>query len=101
MPRDIVSAGTSPEAPPRAGLFERLFDEHSDGRFVKTLLITMLMIATVVQPFSLIYTAYNDHLPTNWWAWTPALATLLFVALDWTILPLAYFFGTTAKPALK
>jgi hypothetical protein len=101
MPRDIVSAGTSPEAPPRARLFERLFDEHSDGRFVKTLLITMLMIATVVQPFSLIYTAYNNHLPTNWWEWTPALATLLFVALDWTILPLAYFFGTTAKPALK
>jgi hypothetical protein len=101
MPRDIVSASTSPEAPPRARLFERLFDEHSDGRFVKTLLIAMLMIATVVQPFSLIYTAYGTHFPASWWEWTPALATLLFLALDWTILPLAYFFGTTAKPGLK
>jgi len=54
-----------------------------------------------VQPFSLIYTAYGDNLPTRWWAWTPALATLLFLALDWTILPLAYFFATTRKIGLK
>jgi len=83
------------------GLFERWFDEHSDGKFVKTLLISMLLIATVVQPFSLIYTAYGEHLPDHWWAWTPALAMLLFVALDWTILPLAYFFATTRKISLK
>jgi hypothetical protein len=87
--------------PKRGGLFSRWFDEHSDGSFVKTLLIVMLMIATAVQPLSLIYTAYGTHLPTNWWEWTPALAVLLFLALDWTILPLAYFFATTAKPALK
>jgi hypothetical protein len=61
----------------------------------------MLLIATAVQPFSLIYTAYGDNLPTRWWAWTPALATLLFLALDWTILPLAYFFATTHKVSLK
>ena len=101
MPRDIVPLGTPPKAPPRIPLFERLFDEHSDGRFVKTLLITMLLIATVVQPFSLIYTAYGEHLPDHWWAWTPALAVLLFLALDWTILPLSYFFATTPKPGLK
>jgi hypothetical protein len=82
-------------------MFERLFDEHSDGKFVKTLLISMLLIATVVQPFSLIYTAYGEHTPHDWWKWTPALATLLFVALDWTILPLAYFFATTRKISLK
>jgi hypothetical protein len=78
-----------------------MFDEHSDGNFVKTLLITMLAIVTVVQPFSLIYTAYGEHLPDHWWAWTPAFAVLLFVALDWTILPLAYFFATTHKIGLK
>src|SRR5262245_29214997 len=75
----------------RHGFFGRFFDEHSDGKFVKTLLISMLLIATVVQPFSLVYTAYGEHLPNHWWGWTPALAMLLFVALDWTILPLAYF----------
>jgi hypothetical protein len=82
-------------------MLERLFDEHSDGRFVKTLLVTMLLLATVVQPFSLIYTAFGENLPDHWWAWTPALAAALFVALDWTILPLAYFFATTNKPGLK
>jgi hypothetical protein len=82
-------------------MFERLFDEHSDGNFVKTLLITMLLIATVVQPFSLIYTAYGDNLPHGWWDWMPALAALLFIALDWTILPLSYFFATTGKIGLK
>ena len=100
MPRDVVSP-TPAKASPRGSLLERLFDEHSDGRFVKTLLISMLLIATVVQPFSLIYTAYGDHLPHQWWTWTPALAVLLFLALDWTILPLAYFFATTSKPGLK
>jgi hypothetical protein len=82
-------------------MFERLFDEHSDGKFVKTLLIGMLLIATVVQPFSLIYTAYGDNLPHGWWDWMPALAALLFIALDWTILPLSYFFATTGKIGLK
>jgi hypothetical protein len=97
MPRDVVY----PSMPPKASVFERLFDEHSDGRFVKTLLVIMLMIATAVQPFSLIYTAYGEHLPSHWWSWTPALAVFLFLALDWTILPLSYFFATTPKPGFK
>jgi hypothetical protein len=101
MPRDDVLPDTPPKASSRGPLLERWFDEHSDGKFVKTLLISMLLIATVVQPFSLIYTAYGEHLPDHWWAWTPALAMLLFVALDWTILPLAYFFATTHKISLK
>jgi hypothetical protein len=96
-----VTYTTPPSAASRGPLFERWFDDHSDGKFVKTLLISMLLIATVVQPFSLIYTAYGEHLPDHWWAWTPALAMLLFVALDWTILPLAYFFATTHKISLK
>src|ERR1700730_12367752 len=101
MPRDFVQPSELPETSPRAPLFHPLCDEHCDGRFVKMLLITMLLIATVVQPFSLIYTAYGEHLPNHWWTWTPALAVLLFLALDWTILPLAYFFACTPKPGLK
>jgi hypothetical protein len=85
----------------RPSFLERLFDEHSDGRFVKYLLIVMLLIATVTQPWSIIYTAYGNDLPTTFWQSIPALALLLFIALDWTILPLGYFFATTAKPGLK
>jgi hypothetical protein len=105
MPRDHDVFKPLPPGviPPtaRSSFFERMFDEHSDGKFVKMLLIVMLLIATIVQPFSLIYTAYGEHLPDHWWAWTPALAMLLFVALDWTIPPLAYFFATTHKISLK
>jgi hypothetical protein len=109
LERHTAPGGTRPNQDRRGlhgdtdhhGLFGRMFDEHSDGRFVKTLLISMLLIATVVQPFSLIYTAYGENLPNHWWAWTPALAMLLFLALDWTILPLAYFFATTGKISLK
>src|SRR5262249_51275241 len=87
-------------------MLARWFDDHSDGRFVATLLAIMLIVATIVQPFSLIYTAYHGHSHElkNWWdiwEFTPGLAVLLFVALDWTILPLAYFFTTTSKVSLK
>src|SRR5262245_17338102 len=82
-------------------MLARWFDDHSDGRFVATLLAVMLIIATIIQPFSLIYTAFGENVPDHWRAWTPALAAALFVALDWTILPLSYFYATTNKPALK
>ena len=103
MPRDNLP---EQEPPPvkKPGFLDRMFDGKSDGRFVKRLLIVMLLIATAVQPISLIYTAYSGHGefdPAKWWEYAPALAVLLFVALDWTIMPLAYFFATTNKPALK
>ena len=90
-----------PSGVQRDSYFARLFDQHGDGDFVKILLPAMLLLATVVQPFSLIYTAYGDNPPTTWWTWTPALAVFFFLALDWTITPMGYFFATTAKPALK
>ena len=103
MPRDNLP---EQEPPPvkKPGFLDRMFDGKSDGRFVKRLLIVMLLIATAVQPISLIYTAYSGHGafdPAKWWEYAPALAVLLFVALDWTIMPLAYFFATTNKPGLK
>ena len=102
MPRDIIPEQESPVKKP--GFLDRMFDGKSDGRFVKRLLIVMLLFATAVQPASLIYTAYAGHGDfdiARWWEYTPALAVLLFVALDWTIMPLAYFFSTTIKPGLK
>ncbi len=89
--------------PTESSTKNRWFDGHSDGNFVRKLLVGMLLIATTVQPLSLMYTAYGTNLPavTDWWAWTPALAVLLFIALDWTILPLSYHFATTKKPGLK
>lgn len=78
-----------------------MFDEHTDGRFVKYLLVVMLLIASIAQPFSIIYTAYGDKPPTSLWEAVPVLVFLLFIALDWTILPLGYFFSTTAKPSIK
>jgi hypothetical protein len=102
MPRDNLPEQEPPVKKPN--WLDRMFDDKSDGRFVKRLLIVMLLIATAVQPLSLIYTAYHGHGefdPARWWEYTPALAVLLFVALDWTIMPLTYFFATTRKPGLK
>jgi hypothetical protein len=104
MPDDMKSGAPNPRdrKPPR--FFDRWFDAHSDGQFVKTLLIVMLLIATFAQVPSLIYTAYGDDpfsVVSTWWGFVPALAILLFVALDWTILPLGYFFAMTRKPGLK
>lgn len=103
MPRDYIPPELEAK-PKRESFLDRMFDSKSDGRFVKRLLIVMLLCATVVQPISLIYTAYAGHGEfawENWWHYAPALAVALFVALDWTILPLAYFFATTRKPSLK
>ena len=60
MPRDNLP---EQEPPPvkKPGFLDRMFDGKSDGRFVKRLLIVMLLIATAVQPISLIYTAYSGH----------------------------------------
>jgi len=102
MPRDNLPEQVPPVKKP--SFLDRMFDGKSDGRFVKRLLIVMLLVATTVQPFSLIYTAYAGHGEfdlSRWWEYTPGLAVLLFVALDWTIMPLAYFFATTNKPGLK
>jgi hypothetical protein len=88
----------------KPNFLDRMFDGKSDGRFVKRILSIMLIAATIVQPFSLIYTAYAGHGDfdiARWWEYSPALAVLLFVALDWTIMPLSYFFSTTNKPGLK
>jgi hypothetical protein len=105
MPRDnLPEQETPPQQLKKPNWLDRMFDGKSDGRFIKRLLVIMLLIATAVQPFSLIYTAYAGHGAfdlARWWEYTPALAVLLFVALDWTIMPLAYFFATTNKPGLK
>jgi hypothetical protein len=98
LPPGVIPPMPEPPEPPTK---KRWFDGHSDGNFVRKLLVSMLLIATTVQPLSLLYTAYGVNLPTDWWSWTPALAVLLFIALDWTILPLAYHFATTNKPGLK
>ena len=80
MPRDYLPEQETP--PPqlkKPNWLDRMFDGKSDGRFVKRLLVIMLLIATAVQPFSLIYTAYAGHGQfdiTRWWEYTPALAVL-------------------------
>jgi hypothetical protein len=105
MPRDnLPEQETPPPKVKKPNFLDRMFDGKSDGRFVKRILSIMLIAATLVQPFSLIYTAYAGHGDfdiARWWEYTPALAVLLFVALDWTIMPLSYFFSTTNKPGLK
>ena len=106
MPFDNDPPVPVPEAPQKEkpNWLDRMFDGKSDGRFVKRLLVIMLLCATVVQPVSLTYTAYagqGEFAWENWWHYMPVLAIALFVALDWTILPLAYFFSTTKKVSLK
>ena len=60
MPRDNLPEQEPPPAK-KPGFLDRMFDGKSDGRFVKRLLVFMLLIATAVQPISLIYTAYAGH----------------------------------------
>ena len=105
MPRDnLAEQETPPPTVKKPTFLDRMFDGKSDGRFVKRILSIMLIAATIVQPFSLVYTAYNGHGSfdaSRWWEYMPALAVLLFIALDWTIMPLSYFFATTREPGLK